>query len=391
MSVFAKGFLSSTINFLTMLNASIAVLETTSNSIKEDESPFPNSSNKASYNVSPFINRTKKNNATGGLPTCVPCLHEHAAPLWRDLPKIQRRAHMEKGNLLRAQFAGIDRAIQHAIIHNVCFSFAHNGSGVTLVIEGSKQDTAAGNGEDELCRDGVLQVCVPSYAFGDPSPMCPRIACRVGMRETAYKSAQMFEATEMVSIVSAHMRPWGWHSLLDKFMSYWNTWTCPPGESCMSNEACPRHRDILFVDDLQFCDSLDTLHPASLLVRGALGRNGKLVRRIRGESLCYRTAEIGAVPVLEPKYGDLMLARPQLFLSLARCIYSQVEAQSPNAGTGKPRVVFLNREAEFGPRRIVNLEALANELNQSWSMEKEYSIEYVDGLINLGDGYHNVL
>lgn len=65
------------------------------------------------------------------------------------------------------------------------------------------------------------------------------------------------------------------------------------------------------------------------------------------------------------------------------CIYSQVEAQSPNAGTGKPRVVFLNREAEFGPRRIDNLKFLANERSQSWSMEKEYSIEYVDGLINL--------
>jgi hypothetical protein len=320
------------------------------------------------------------------LPICVQHeTHGGSNKIWREMPELQKRGRTEQRDRLRARFAGIDHAVPHLILHNVCMESAQNGSVVTVMIG---QDDKVGKETQDLCRDGVLQVCVLSYVFGDGFPHCPRIPCRVSSRmETSSKISYSLQKTKMLSIVSMRSYSFGWHALLDNFMSYWGTWMYPPGDSSI-REACPRDRDILFVDDLNFCKSTKDLDAFSFLVIGALGLNGSIVHMGWGEGRkCYHTVEFGAVPTHNsPKYAELLLAKPQLFSSLTRCIFSRLnrQVQNPNAGTVKRRVVFLNREAEFGYRRIDNLKDLANELRRHELMpHSAHSIDYVDGLVHL--------
>lgn len=299
------------------------------------------------YNTPPFVKAYYPNNCTKSTDVIGISTHHSSAAFFRPNKPVQVKRH----NRGRSTYATVNK---------VCVSLSVTGSTEVLLKSPDAQ---------KLCRNNVLDICLPSFKWSDKEGLgrCSMIACRAS---SAYENTSTVGAR--IAILSGRSHHFGWHAVLDNFIAYWRSLSCEGGK-CLLEDSCPSARDVLFVD----VETLDDIKVSSFLARGLLGDAGQVVQLQPGKILCYQQIDIGANVYLEG-YNNLLRKKLPIFTSLGRCIRRLIGVTERHT-----KVLFLNREQHFGPRRVSGFREIAHELRHHPQMQDGLQIEYSDGFAHL--------
>ena len=250
-------------------------------------------------------------------------------------------------------------------LRNICVTRSETGN-IMILLSAS---------DAKICYQGKLQVCPPSFTWGDHRSnvnLCVSIECQIF--NEFEKQNEIHNRLALSSMRFAHH--FGWHAILDNFIAYWESWYGDKDGEISENSL--KTRDILFLNDSVYQNQDDV---AIFLHSAILGKNGSIINLEHFKKTCYRECTVGARKIkIQHGYNKLLQKRPWLFKSFSHMMRVRWKI-SENVSMG--RIFFLNREQNYGHRRVDGFNQISDTLQFRLKSDKNIHVAYADGLSSL--------
>lgn len=185
--------------------------------------------------------------------------------------------------------------------------------------------------------------------------------------------------TKMVAVATGDIfNHFGWHSILDKFMSYYATWSDEDARNIYDRKKC-HDMDVVLLHntDRQVDHGLVHFQYSSVL-----GHHGQFLPVQNKRVQCYHTMHIGARPShVHGVYNNFLRSKGgRIVQSFARCLGAYFQMQDePN----KNKILFLNRDRKYGMRHVRNLQEISRVFNDNYTRPVDVSVEYMDDIASM--------
>ena len=185
--------------------------------------------------------------------------------------------------------------------------------------------------------------------------------------------------TNMVAVATGDIfYHFGWHSILDKFMSYYATWSDEDARNIHDRKKCHDMDVVLLHNTDQHVDD-NLVH---FQYSSVLGHHGQFLPVHNKRVQCYHTVHIGARPSrVHGAYNHFLQSKSgKVVQSFARCLRAYFEMQDK---PDKNKILFLNRDRKYGMRHVINLQEISRVFNDEYRRPVNVSVQYVDDIASM--------
>ena len=194
--------------------------------------------------------------------------------------------------------------------------------------------------------------------------------------------APVIHARNMTNVVAVAtgdiFNHFGWHSILDKFMSYYATWSDEDARNIYDKKKC-HDMDVVLLHntDQHVDDGLVHFQYSSVL-----GHHGQFLPVQNKRVQCYHTVHIGARPSrVHGVYNKFLRSTGgRIVQSFARCLRAYFQMQDE---PDKNKILFLNRDRKYGMRYVRNLQDISRVFNDEYTRPVNVSVEYIDDIASM--------
>ena len=187
------------------------------------------------------------------------------------------------------------------------------------------------------------------------------------------------DMTKMVAVATGGIfNHFGWHSILDKFMSYYATWSDEDAGNIYDRKKC-HDMDVVLLHNTDRHVDHGLVH---FQYSSVLGYHGQFLPVQNKRVQCYHTMHIGARPShVHGVYNKFLRSKGgRIVQSFARCLRAYFQMQDE---PDKNKILFLNRDRKYGMRHVRNLQEISRVFNDNYTRPVNVSVEYMDDIASM--------